>query len=100
MSDILDAVLEMASSLHSTGVIDARKMRKYQALCEPLPDYTSEDVAEIRKEHHLSQVALASLFGVSPATVRSWEQGKRRIQGPSKKLLSLLERKGLKVLLN
>jgi len=100
MSEILDAVLEMASGLHSKGIIDARKMKKYQELCEPIPDYTSEEVAEIRKRNNLSQAGLASLFEVSPATVRSWEQGQRRIQGPSKKLLNLLERKGLKVLLN
>ena len=36
------------------------------------------DVAAIRKRLHLSQNKFAARFGLSPATVRDWEQKRRR----------------------
>ena len=45
----------------------------------------------IRKKLKLSQSAFASLMGVSPRTLKDWEQGRRKPQGPAKSLLRIAE---------
>ena len=48
------------------------------------------DVAAIRKRTGLSQAAFARQIGVAVATLRNWEQGRRRPDGPARVLLALL----------
>ena len=47
----------------------------------------------------LSQAVLASVLNTSLCTVRQWEIGDKHPSGPSQKLLSLLDRKGLEALI-
>lgn len=46
----------------------------------------------IRKQLNLSQTVFAKLLGVSPSSVRQWEQGHRRPTGATMVLLELLDR--------
>ena len=97
---ILDAVHETATDLRNAGFIDARRMRHYDALClDPIPAYSSEDIRALRDRHKLSQAVLASVLNTSLSTVRQWEIGDKHPSGPSLKLLSLLDKKGLEVLI-
>jgi putative transcriptional regulator len=48
------------------------------------------DVAAIRRRTGLSQPAFARQVGVSVATLRNWEQGRRCPDGPARVLLALL----------
>ena len=99
-SDILEAVHETASGLHHEGFIDQRKMRQYDALClEPISDYDSEKIRSIRARYKISQAVLASLLNTSTSSVRQWETGSKHPSGPTRKLLHLLEHKGLEALL-
>ena len=50
------------------------------------------DVAAIRARTQLSQVAFARKIGVSPGTLRNWEQKRRRPDGPARVLLAMLAR--------
>ena len=50
------------------------------------------DVRAIRERTGLSQVAFARSIGVAPGTIRNWEQGRRRPQGPARVLLSVIDR--------
>ena len=52
----------------------------------PLPRPESE-VRKIREQYGLSQDKFASLMGISVATLRNWEQGRRNPEGPSRVLL-------------
>ncbi|MDZ7832984.1 MAG: helix-turn-helix domain-containing protein [Desulfobacterales bacterium] len=62
-------------------------------------EYTPERIISIRKKFRLSQAALASLFNISPSTVQKWEQGSKKPAGASKKLLDIMERKGISALI-
>lgn len=53
---------------------------------------TSVDVSAIRHRTGLSQAAFSRRIGVSPATLRNWEQGRRTPEGPARVLLAMLER--------
>jgi putative transcriptional regulator len=95
-SRIFEAVHETASDLHRLGFIDKRVMQKYNILCmEPIPDYDAERIRALRKNLQLSQTVLAAALNTSVSTVRKWEVGDKKPSGPSLKLLSLIERKGL-----
>jgi len=50
------------------------------------------DVRAVRERLRMSQAELAEMFCVSPATVRHWERGERRPEGPARLLLRLIER--------
>jgi putative transcriptional regulator len=50
------------------------------------------DVERVRRGLGLSQVDFAAAFGVSVATVRNWEQGRRRPHGPARVLLVVIEK--------
>jgi len=50
------------------------------------------DVATVRRRTGLSQAAFSRRIGVSPATLRNWEQGRRIPEGPARVLLALLDR--------
>lgn len=99
-SRILDSVHETARDLHAAGFIDMRTMQRYDALClEPIPTYSSAKIRALRARHKLSQAVLATVLNTSLSTVRQWENGDKQPSGPSLKLLSLLDRKGLEVLI-
>jgi putative transcriptional regulator len=77
-----------------------RTMQRYDALClEPIPTYSSAKIRALRARHKLSQAVLATVLNTSLSTVRQWEIGDKQPSGPSLKLLSLLDRKGLEVLI-
>jgi putative transcriptional regulator len=99
-SKILDAVHETARDLHAAGFIDMRSMRSYDALClDPVPNYSSAKIRALRARHKLSQAVFASVLNTSLSTIRQWEIGAKHPSGPSLKLLSLLDKKGLEVLI-
>jgi putative transcriptional regulator len=50
------------------------------------------DVVAIRKRAGLSQTAFSARIGVPVGTLRNWEQGHRKPQGPARVLLALLDR--------
>ena len=99
-SEIFEAVHDTARDLHRLGFIDKRKMRKFDVLClEPVPAYDSEKIRALRDHLQLSQSVLAAVLNTSLSTVRKWEIGEKHPSGPSQKLLSLLDRKGLEAVL-
>jgi putative transcriptional regulator len=51
--------------------------------------FTPEDVQAIRKRLRKSQDEFALMIGVSVATLRNWEQGRRQPHGPARALLKI-----------
>ena len=98
-SRLLGAVHETARDLHKHGFIDKRKMREYDFLClDPIAPYSAEQIRSLRERYHLSQAVMAAVLNTSLSTIQKWELGDKRPAGPSLKLLSILDRKGLEAL--
>lgn len=51
-----------------------------------------EDIRQIRDKLAVSQSVFSELLNVSLSTVRAWEQGQRKPDGPSLRLLELADR--------
>ncbi len=93
---IVQSITNTIKDLNKSGLVDDITMRNIENLCLPeIQEYSPEKIASIRKEFKLSQAALASIFNISPSTVRKWEQGNKKPAGASRKLLDIIERKGI-----
>ena len=100
-SRILNSVYESAQALHEIGLIDKRKMEKYNILClDPIPEYTPRRIKALRTRHNISQSVLAIVMNTSLSTVQKWEIGEKRPSGPSLKLLNILDTNGIEVFLS
>lgn len=55
-----------------------------------MSDISNIDVAAIRKRLGLSQPQFATQFGIDLTTLRNWEQGRRRPEGPARVLLKVI----------
>ena len=55
-------------------------------------DVPDTNIAKLRKRLGLSQGRFAAAFGVNVGTIRNWEQGIRRPDGPARVLLRVIER--------
>lgn len=99
-SRILDEVLESVQGLHDAGVITKRRLAEFEALCQlKLDEMPPQKIKSIREQSNLSQAVFASVLNISVSTVQKWEVGDKKPSGASLKLLSLIERKGLEVVL-
>lgn len=96
---ILESVHEGAQDLHKAGVMDEVTLRDFDALClPPVKVYSAEQIRRIRVRNKASQAVFALYLNTSKSTVQKWEQGAKKPNGPSLKLLSLVDQKGLEVL--
>ena len=96
---ILDAVHETAKGLHKAGAMDATTMREFDALClPPVKHYSAGQIKKLRLRYKASQAVFAAFLNTSPSTVQKWEQGKKQPNGPSLKLLNIVDQKGLDAL--
>ena len=97
--DILKAVHETAKGLQEAGTMDAMTMREFDALClPPVKTYTPAQIKRMRTRNKASQAVFAAYLNTSPSTVQKWEQGQKKPNGPSLKLLNLVDKKGLDAL--
>lgn len=96
---IMEAVHEGAQDLHKAGVMDEVTLREFDALClPPIKAYSAQQIRRIRVRNKASQGVFALYLNTSKSTVQKWEQGMKKPNGPSLKLLNLVDQKGLEVL--
>lgn len=94
------SIVNTLEDLNRSGLVDEITMRNIGQLCLPdIQEYSPAQIVSLRKKFKLSQAALASIFNISLSTVRKWEQGEKKPAGASRKLLDLMERKGIEVLI-
>ena len=96
---ILDTVHDTAKGLHKAGVMDIKTMHAFDALClTPVKNLGAAQIKRLRKRNKASQAVFAAYLNTSPSTVQKWEQGQKKPNGPSLKLLTLVQDNGLAAL--
>jgi len=96
---IFDMVHDGAKDLHQAGLMDEMTMREFDALClHPVKIFSAEQIKRLRLKSKASQGVFAAYLNISKSTVQKWEQGVKKPNGPSLKLLNLIENKGLEIL--
>ena len=95
-SDAFAAIHETASGMFEAGVIDKQTMRHFDEAClTPVHDFTAEEIKALREREGVSQKVFALYLNVAKDSVSQWERGQKKPAGPTLKLLSIVERKGL-----
>lgn len=73
---------ELLESVKQGGAIMKGAMKPSRSI-----EFPESEVRKIREHYGLTQDKFASLMGISVATLRNWEQGRRKPEGPARVLL-------------
>jgi putative transcriptional regulator len=75
-----------------TSVREGGAILRGQSAPSRVFDLAGPDVKAIRSRFGLSQGQFAAMLGISVATLRNWEQGRRAPEGPARVLLQVAAR--------
>lgn len=97
--ELAEVLHETAKDFHRIGLMDDQTMREFDALALPkVKQYTPTQIKKLRKRNHASQAVFAAYLNTTVSTIQKWEQGQKKPNGISLKLLSLIDRHGLTLL--
>ncbi len=71
------------------SIREAGKIRRGELKPSRVFEVGAQDVQQIRAKLGKSQAEFASMIGVSVGTLRNWEQGRRKPEGPARALLQV-----------
>ena len=99
-SRIIEEMTNTVKGLHKAGVITKKSMDEFEALRHlEVKEMTPRRIKQLRSKAQLSQAVFALAINASLSTIQKWEAGDKKPSGTSLKILSLIERKGLEVVL-
>ena len=99
-SPAFEAIHSAASGLFSVDAIPQDTMRSFDAAClSRVESLQPIEIKALREELNVSQPVFARYLNTSVSTVQKWETGAKRPSGMSLKLLSVVQKHGLKVLM-
>ena len=100
-SEILEALGDMpfdgdhlvvSASQFVAALQDSRKATLRRTSVRKPPSLAAAQIAELRKRLNVSQAVFAAFLGVRPASVMSWEYGRRSPSGSALRLLEIAMR--------
>lgn len=98
-SDAFESIHASAQALLKVGAIDKATMRNFDEACLAVPPvFEPEQIKQIREKNHVSQPVFARFLNTSESTIQKWETGAKQPSGMALKLLSVVQKHGLKVL--
>lgn len=96
-SPAFEAIHSAASGLLSVDAIPQETMRNFDKACLNNVDKLQPiEIKALREKLNVSQTVFASYLNTSVSTVQKWESGVKRPGGLSLKLLTLVQKHGLK----
>lgn len=99
-SSAFEAIHSAASGLRSVDAISQETMREFDITCLSIVgDLQPAEIKSLRNDLNISQSVFARYLNTSVSTIQKWEAGIKRPSGLSLKLLSVVQKHGLKVLL-
>ena len=98
MTRLTSEAIETMRDLQQCGVVSKQTLRDFEAQAVPPPTYTAQTIRRLREQLHLSQAVFAAYLNASLSTIQKWENGEKKPSGAALRLLSVIERRGLDVL--
>jgi len=97
--EISEAIHSSASALFKIGAIDKTTMRSFDGSCLATPAAIKpRQIKALRERHRVSQPVFARYLNTSESTVEKWESGAKKPSGMALKLLTIVQKHGLKML--
>ena len=97
-SEISEAIHSTVSGMYRIGAVDDATMAWFDKSCLALAPFKPNEIKTLRKRHRVSQPVFARYLNISESTVEKWETGAKKPSGAALKLLSIVEKHGLKIL--
>ncbi|MFG6203804.1 helix-turn-helix domain-containing protein [Pseudomonas retamae] len=99
-SEVFQSIHESANALFAVGAISKATMREFDDSClATIPDaIPAEEIKALRERNNVSQPVFARYLNTSASTVKQWESGDKHPSGMALKLLSIVQKHGLKIL--
>ena len=98
-SEVAAAVHEMVEGFHEAGLVDKQTMREFDASCIAAAEQLPPDgIRALREREQVSQPVFARYLNVSKNLVSDWERGIKRPGGPALRLLSVVQKHGLRAI--
>ena len=96
-SELFAAVHESAEALHRVGAVDKQTMKEFDDAClEPVKVFSADEIRILRTRERLSQPVFARYLNVTKGVVSAWERGTKKPSGPAMRLLTLVQKNGIK----
>lgn len=70
-------------------------MKREEFVFPPPPHYSAEKIVSMRNATGHSQTAWARALGIPVSTLAGWENDRRKPRGPARRLLQIVEMKGI-----
>ncbi|EHO50472.1 helix-turn-helix domain-containing protein [Lentilactobacillus kisonensis] len=70
---------------------DNSEVRIDHVIVDDAPEFDADDIKQIRARIPATQRVMAHMLSVSPRTVESWEAGRSKPNGSSRRLLQLIQ---------
>ena len=67
------------------------KARVSRCTVNPAPEFSSQEIKDIRLNFGMTQVTFAEVMGVSVKTVEAWEAGTNKPIGSARRFLSVIQ---------
>ena len=98
-SDAFEAIHSAVAGMYRAGTIDKATMRSFDESCLAAPPAIKPgEIKALRERHRVSQPVFARYLNTSESTVEKWESGAKKPSGMALKLLSVVQKHGLKML--
>lgn len=98
-SDAFEAIHSSVAGMYRSGTVDKTTMRRFDETCLVMPvSLEPAEIKLIREAQNVSQPVFARYLNTSESTVEKWESGTKRPSGMALKLLTIVQKHGLKVL--
>jgi len=98
-SEISEAVHSAVAGMYRAGTIDKATMSSFDESClEVPPAMKPREIKRLRVRNKVSQPVFARYLSISESTVEKWETGAKKPSGMALKLLSIVDKHGLKML--
>ncbi len=74
------------------SIKEMKQIQKGKLKPNRVKKFDTISIKTIRQKLHQSQSEFAFMIGVSPSTLRNWEQGLRQPEGPARALLTVAQK--------
>lgn len=74
------------------SIREMKQIQKGKLKASRITRFDAISVKSIRHKLHQSQSEFAFMIGVSPSTLKNWEQGLREPEGPARALLTVAQK--------
>jgi putative transcriptional regulator len=98
-SDAFEAIHSSVAGMYKAGTVGKATMRSFDESCLAMPEAIAPlQIKRIRESQRVSQPVFARYLNTSESTIEKWETGAKKPSGMALKLLTIVQKHGLKIL--